>query len=183
MRAWTFVVLGIVLLAGCATRPPAGIDTEVTTPAPSLSSARSNPEQHRGQTVRWGGTIAGLENRAEVTLVEVVSRKLESNGRPQEEDASSGRFLAVVDGFLDPAIYKRGRLITAVGRLDGVAIRKVGEYDYPYPKVLAEGHHLWEPRQNPDAGYYHDPLYWHDPWYRPWYRDPWYPHPYQLRRW
>ena len=168
-----------LLLAGCSTTsdriPDPGRD------APTLSDVRSAPEPHQGATVRWGGTIAGVENRQDVTLVEVVGRTLDRSGQPRSRDTSQGRFLAVIDGFIDPAVYEEGRSITVTGTVDGEETRPVGEHAYRYVRVRARGHHLWpEPRPDP---YAHDPRYHpgpfygprYGPWYDPWY-DPWYPH-------
>ena len=47
--------------------------------------------------VRWGGAIASVENRRDETWIEIVER-------PLNTDKSAGRFLARVDGFLDPAV-------------------------------------------------------------------------------
>lgn len=174
MRASALITLAVVLLWGCATRIPSEIDAEIAKPQPSVAAVRANPEQYHGQTVRWGGTIVDQENRAEVTLLEVVGRELESGARPRGGDTSHGRFLAVVEGFLDPAIYEQGRLLTVVGELDGIEVRKIGDYDYAYPRVLVTGHRLWEPRPDRTADFY-DPRFRPSPWYHP-YRDPWFPH-------
>ncbi len=168
-----------LLLTGCSTTRDSIPDPGRG--APTISDVRESPEQHQGKTVRWGGTIAGVENRQDVTLVEVVGRSLDRSGRPRTGDTSEGRFLAVIDGFLDPAVYEEGRRMTATGTVDGEETRPVGEHDYRYVRVRASGHHLWpEPRPDP---YAHDPRYYpgpyygprYGPWYDPWY-DPWYPH-------
>lgn len=166
------------LLWGCAALPET-VDGPVSEDAPGITEARVSPDRHQGKTVRWGGSIAGVENRSDHTLVEVVARPLQSSGRPRSDTDSDGRFLVVIDEFLDPAVYEKGRLITVLGNLDGVENRKVGDYDYPYPVVRARGHELWQPL--PDrryAGpYYYDPWYYRDPFLRSpyWYHDPFFP--------
>lgn len=167
--------LALALLAGCATAPESIPDPGPD--SPDLATVRAAPDAARGATVRWGGTIAGVENRSGATLVEIVARDLDSLGRPREGDGSPGRFLARIDGFLDPAIHETGRSMTVTGTVDGVVMRPVGEHDYPYIRVRADGYHLWPERTVPR--YPRDPFYrpgpFYDPWYHPWY-DPWYPY-------
>ena len=169
-----------LIITACAS-VPASLQPAPAEGAPTLAQAMRAPDSHAGERIRWGGTIAGVENRREETLVEVAARPLGRDARPRSTDTSEGRFLAVIPGFLDPAIYEEGREITVSGALDGVEMRAVGEYEYTYPRVRATGHELW-PRPMATAPAY-PAYYWHDPFYRyPW-DDPWYPYYRPYRRW
>jgi len=179
MRA-LFVLLAATALSGCATtstpeairKPPPG--------DPTLAEVRANLSGYLGALVRWGGTIAGIENRAAETWLDVVSRPLDSSGRPRTEGDSTGRFLVKVQGFLDPAVYHDGRLVTVSGRVSGEETRPIGEYPYRYIVVDAETTQLWEPLPERPYYYYRDPFY--DPFYDPFWPArpyPWYwPYPY-----
>lgn len=150
----------VAALAGCAAQLPPAI-SEAPPGSPGVAEVRAAPEGHRGAAVRWGGTLAEVRNRAEVTELEIVARPLAGSGRPREGDGSEGRFIARVPGFLDPAIHARGRLITVAGRVAGVRRGTVGEYPYRFPVVEASAHHLWEPLPDPPRA---APC-WYDPWY------------------
>ena len=174
-------VLGIVaaaLLGGCASVVPDAIRTA----APGnvqIAEVRAQPEQYRDAEVRWGGNIASTRNERDHTVLEIVARDLDGDGRPREEDKSLGRFLVKVQGFLDPAVYKTEREVTVRGRIEGVVEQPIGEYRYTYPVVRADSIYLWPrrlhlaPHPYPYP-YYYDP-FWYDPWY-PWgwpYHRPW----------
>ncbi len=170
------VGLSLLLVAGCAS-VPATLDLPLADPQPSLGQAQNNPDQVRGSVVRWGGTIIGVDNTRDGTVVEVVARPLDSSSRPDESAISPGRFLVETPHFLDPEVYQPGRSFTAVGPLDGIRVRQVGEYDYRYPVLRAERYHLWPPRVERQARTY-DPFwdpYWRHPHYRRYH--PYY-HPY-----
>lgn len=151
-------------LSACATQVPEPIREAATVDA-SIAEVRSNPEQFIGSRVRWGGTIAEVRNLADQTLVQVVARELDDDGEPQVGDRSIGRFVARIDGFLDPAVYTQGRRFTVVGEVAGMRVVEVGEYQYRAPVVEVESYYLW-PRETRTARYprYHDP-FWYDPWY------------------
>jgi outer membrane lipoprotein len=168
-------VLGAVLLfAGCASPVPEPI-RQAPEGQPQPDEVRADAGRFQGATVRWGGVIASVNNRAQDTLIEVVSRPLSRGGRPQLTDVTQGRFLARVPGFLDPAVYAPGREITVTGAVAGVESRAVGDYPYPYVRVDATMHYLWAARE-PVRDPYYSP-WWYDPWYpyHPFY-DPWYPY-------
>lgn len=114
--------------------------------------------------MRWGGTIAEVTNHAQDTWIEIVSRPLDGDGRPERTDQTDGRFIAKVKGFLDPAVYERGRELTVVGTFAARIDRPIGEHTYSFPIVAATQIYLW-PKPRPVAPY--DP--WADPWYSPWY--------------
>ncbi len=179
MRIAVSVLVASLFLVACASQVPKVI-REAPESKLSLTEARSGPPAI-GARVRWGGTIAKVENQQNDTLIEIVERPLDGEGRPTGGDRSSGRFIAEIPGFVDPAVYENGREITVVGSLADPVTRKIGEYVYRFPVVDVNHHYLWPLR--PAVAYpprYYDP-FWYDPWY-PWGPSPWYPwHPY--RRW
>ena len=172
MHRWFTIVL-VLLLGACASKVPEpirkGPDTTV-----HVGEARQSPQTFTGSEIRWGGTIASVRNERDATILEVVSRRLDSDGRPYEEDRSEGRFLARAQGFLDPALYEAGREVTVRGRLAGAREEPIGEFRYTYPIVAAEHLYLW-PKRVPATAYPYDP-FWYYPWY-PWGWPYYYPRP------
>src|SRR5204863_5097759 len=126
-----------LLLAGCASRPP---DPIQDAPPIDLSIAQvaANVSACVGQRARWGGRIAGVENRASETWLDVVAHPLDSDGRPRLGAESLGRFMARVNGFLDPAVYSSGRAVTVVGTVEGTLTRPIGGYPHTYLIVDTE---------------------------------------------
>ena len=162
-------------LAGCASDIPRPI-REAPADNIAFAQALKNPEQHRAAAVRWGGAIAAVENRRDETWIEIVERPLDVDGQPRVTDNSAGRFLARVQGFLDPAIFAPKRRVTVAGTLDGVSTRTIGEHPYTYPVVRVDSIYLWPVPPKTEYPYYYLP-YWYDPWY------PWgYPYPYRRLR-
>jgi outer membrane lipoprotein len=161
------------LLGGCASVVPEAIRQAPPGDA-RIAEVRRDPSSFIGATVRWGGHVVSVRNRRDETVVELVGRRLDDEGRPREEDASEGRFLARVPGFLDPSIYSAGRELTVRGKVERAVEESIGEHRYVYPQVAAEHTYLWPPRPAPLPPHYYDP--WWNPWY-PW-GWPYYPYPY-----
>jgi outer membrane lipoprotein len=132
-----------------------------------------------GTPVRWGGTIAQVDNKQNETWIELVQKDLRNSGQPLASDHSEGRFVARVAGFLDPAIYSKGREMTVAGTLDQPLPGRIGEFGYLFPVVKANTVYLWE--KEPDVVYYDPMPYWYyDPWYP--YRFPYHYYPPYWRR-
>ena len=164
---WLGLLLLFGWLAGCATVPPVYDPIQdANFQGPTLAVARAQPEAYLQTRVRWGGAIARVDNRREETWLEIVEQPLGNNGRPTGADASAGRFLARVPGFLDPAIYAAGRSITVVGPLTGTVPGQVGDYRTTFLVVTVEFHRLWPERRAPEVIYVPDP-FWYGPGY-PW---------------
>lgn len=170
---WTYLLLLVGLLGACASNVPNEI-RQAPAGSPPESVVREQLQQFIGSRVRWGGTIITVENRSNESWIEIVSRPLQANGRPDEDQAGGGRFLARYAGFLDPVIFVAGQLVTVTGIVEGDEERPIGEYRYKFPIVKIEAYYLWPPESLPvyPPSYWYDP-YWHDPW---WY-DPWWPYP------
>ena len=115
--------------------------------------------------MRWGGTIAKVENTEKGTWLQVVSRPLSSWGRPIHNDQTEGRFIAQVDSFLDPVIMKAGKDVTVLGTLSEVKQGKVGETAYSFPVITVSQLKMWRPRQSTNS--YHD-RYWRDDFWHDW---------------
>ncbi|MCU0834288.1 MAG: Slp family lipoprotein [Chromatiaceae bacterium] len=165
------ISLTVLLAAGCATQVPPSIREA---PATALLPAQvaQAAQAHDGAPVRWGGTILAVHNRERVTDIEVLSLPLDERGEPRTDGAAQGRFLARIDGFVDPAGLPSDRLLTVSGKIAGVETHLVGDYRYAFPVVSVQERYLWpEPLPVYPPGW--RPWPWYDPWY-PFY-DPWYP--------
>ena len=113
-----------------------------------------------GTAARWGGIIASVENTPEQSIMEIVHYPLKANGRPNLREASIGRFKAVVDGFIDPMVFKKDRVVSVLGSLAEPIQGMVGEQAYTYPSLQVSGYHLWEDVQDIDiTTINHDHLY------------------------
>lgn len=131
-----------LLLAACASQPKPlqGAFVE-TTPHAAMDADQT------GAMVRWGGRIVQVEPRADATCFEMISTRLTATGRPYwSSDDTNGRFIACRAGFYDPAVFEVNREVTFTGRLEGYENRRIGEYDYRFPRVAADVVYLWPKR-------------------------------------
>lgn len=159
-----------ILLSGCAP-----ISKELRSRADlalSFTEVFQNPETYKGKIVIWGGEIIETMNQKDgTTLIEVLQRPLDWMEAPKERESPGGRFLILVEKYVDPYIFRRGREITVAGEILGERKRLIGEMEYRYPLVLSKQIYLW--RQYYYA--YLPPYYPYSSWryYGPW----WYYHP------
>ena len=144
-----------------------------------------------GKKARWGGRIVAVENKKDVSEIEVVFFPESSVGKPRIGEESGGRFKAVVDGFVDPLVFEQNRLITVVGEVGKAQTGIIGEQDYTYPTLNALGYYMWRQTTEVDVDqigfvpfngrgfygsaffgspFYVSPFYRHawSPWYNPW---------------
>jgi outer membrane lipoprotein len=70
----------------------------------TYATLSSRPDEFKGKTVLLGGTIVQTVPKPTETEIEVVQKQVSSSGEPYLTDKSEGRYLVVVDRFLDPAI-------------------------------------------------------------------------------
>ncbi len=138
----------------------------------TYASLAGRPDEAKGKIVLLGGTIVQTVPKPEETEIEVVQKQISSSGEPYLTDKSEGRYLVVVDRFLDPAIYRSGRDITVAGEVQGSAVRRLGEIDYRYPVIAASELYLWKrPVSLPAYPYpYGYPYHWR------WWRYPGFPY-------
>ena len=136
--------LAVALLSACATHPrPLQGQYGALTPHDAVIGA------HTGTPVRWGGRIIRTEPRPDRTCFEVISTRLDANGRPYwASDSTWGRFIACRTGFYDPALFEPNREVTFTGVIEGYEDRTVGGgYVYKFPRVNADVVYLWPKRE------------------------------------
>ncbi len=141
----------------------------------TYNSLSNRPDDFRGKIVLLGGNIVQTVPKPGESEIEVVQKDLLSCGEPRLTDKSEGRFLVVVNRFLDPAIYRPERGLTVAGTVQGSEVRRIGEIDYRYPVIAALELHLWREPLPPQAYPYYYPYgYPYYPWR--WWRYPGYPY-------
>ncbi|MGD8588348.1 MAG: Slp family lipoprotein [Chromatiales bacterium] len=163
-------------LTGCASPIP---DLIKNAPPNDIrvEEVQQKPNAFIGAQVRWGGDIIRVENLERTTMIEVLSRRLFADGKPDAGSSSEGRFKIAVPGFVEPTRFPKDRRITVRGRVAQVVKGKVGAYQYPYPVVEPDAYYLWPKEVVYRYGDVYGPYYY--PW-SPW--SPWYPYyPYWWR--
>ena len=132
-----------LVLGACATQPKP-LQGEFTGLTPHDAVIGS----HIGAQVRWGGRIIRTEPRPDRTCFEVISTRLDVEGRPVwASDDTWGRFIACRTGFYDPALFEPKREVTFTGRIEGYEERKVDGYVYRFPRMAADVVYLWPVRE------------------------------------
>ncbi len=127
-----------LVLAGC--QSTGGI--EPSGPTPAQLSRTADPSV-KGRRFTWGGTVIQVKNLRDRTLVEIMAYPLNGEGRPRIGRSPLGRFLADHEGFLEPAEYPVGTLVTVTGPLLGYTDGKVGDAGYRFPALRADEIRVW----------------------------------------
>jgi outer membrane lipoprotein len=136
------------MAGGCA--PPFPKETlDKVNRSVSFRELKKEPEKFKGTWVMLGGVIIASKNSKEGTLIEILQRPLETDGRPLQTDSTEGRFLVQSDTFLDSAVYHEGRLVTVVAEVIGRKELPLDDVMYPYPFLMMKDLHLWDPSQGP----------------------------------
>lgn len=159
MKTFLALTLGLVLSA-CASAPTP-LQGQYSALLPDDAARR----QASGELVRWGGRIVSVEPQSQRSCFEIIALPLAASGRPLKVDRSEGRFIACRAGFYEPEVFKTGREITISGRIEGFESRKVGDFDYRYPRVAADVVYLWPERR--ERYLYDRPIIYgpHGPWW------------------
>jgi outer membrane lipoprotein len=143
---------------GCAHTISQTVREQAEPPVP-FAQLRASPEAYQDRMVILGGEIIQTHNVPEGTLLEVLQKPLDAAERPLLTDYTEGRFMALCERYLDPAVYAKGRNITVAGRVLGTRTGQVGELEYTYPLIACAELHLWPPVA-PVTPYYAYPWYW-----------------------
>jgi len=176
MTARFIIYLALLVLSGCASQVPVLIKLPPN-PDPEFHQVKQNVEAFQNQQVRWGGKIISVENKEDSTWIEILANPLNSYGQPGSNTDYEGRFIARVDGFLDPEHYRKDRKLTIFGTIETEFVKRIDDHPYSYPLVSAKVYYLW-PEYRFVRYQYYDPYYrYYDPYY-PGYYYPGYYYPY-----
>ena len=137
----TLIFIISSLLMSCAGTPLFDESQVTLSLTPKMVSAE--PEINRDNIVLWGGTILDTQNLKESTQIEVLAYPLNSSYRPKLNSKPLGRFIIMQQGYLEPALYAQGRLLTVLGSVADSQTGSVGESTYIYPVIDARQLQLW----------------------------------------
>ena len=135
------------MLFGCAKAfPPETLDTADRDIR--FGEIQKNPSAFEGKSVLLGGVIIETQNLSTKTVLVVSQRELNFSQKPAADEQSKGRFMVSSPQFLDPAIYRKGRAITVIGRVVGEEVQPIDGVPYRYPLIQKEALHLWPAPEN-----------------------------------
>jgi len=156
----------LLALCACASQVPILIKLPPN-PDPEFLQVKNNIDTFQNQYVRWGGKIISVENKEDSTWIEILAGPLNRYGKPGYNTDSEGRFIARVEGFLDPEYYRKDRYLTIFGTIDTIFVKRIDDYPYSYPLISAKEHYLWPEYQIARYQY---------PYYYPYYHGYYYPY-------
>ncbi|WP_261815665.1 Slp family lipoprotein [Vibrio gallicus] len=131
-----------LFVAGCASLPEPIDSQDINITTDYQGWINTAPQEVT--SVRLGGVIAKVSNEANRTRLEIVNLPISNNGKPNLNIEPEGRFVAYIDGFVDPVTYAKGRLVTVLGEASGYEQGMVGKFEYRFPVLKVSGYHLWK---------------------------------------
>ncbi|OBT08560.1 starvation-inducible protein [Vibrio sp. UCD-FRSSP16_10] len=138
-------ILGIIM-TGCSALPETLVSSDDKKVVTDYETWINNPTDKTSE-IRLGGVIAKVTNLESRTRLEMVNLPIKKDGKPNISVEPQGRFVAYIDGFIDPTTFAEGRLVTVLGHPDSDEEGKVGEFEYRFPVLNATGYHLWQIRE------------------------------------
>lgn len=155
MKKWALVFI-VSMLTACIS-PPQGLETDEFTLS-SLKKIQAEDYACQCKKVRLGGKVLSAYALKNKTKIEILSLPvLKYSAKPVMDGYSDGRFVAYIEGFVDPERLK-AQYITVVGVLKEQARGKIDQADYVYPVVDVKHYKQWRLVQE----YYYDPEDWAD---------------------
>ena len=160
-----FLLVVAGLLVGCVSYPET-VQVPESTNLVGYEKVNAIDSNYVNQQARWSGVIAEIKNLKDKTQLDVLYYPASRNGRPVTSKEPVGRFRVYIDKFLDPAIYKQGKAVTALGMIKEKESAKIGEFEYEYPTIKSAKIYLW-PKVKPrtQVSFYYG---WHG-YYPRWY--------------
>ena len=179
MKVFISIISSLLLVTSCAIVPePIDVADNVSLTAFEQVTPNKSNAQLIGTNARWGGKIVAVTNKKDVSEIEIVYFPENHFGKPRTGEESAGRFKAIVEGFIDPMVFKTERLITVVGEIGEPNTALIGEQEYEYPTLNAVGYYMWKETSEVDVdAFAFAPFGFHaryrrnyfSPWYDPFY--------------
>lgn len=147
--SWTgrlFLLCLVPTMVGCASGISRHARSQVTYHG-SFSALQVDIDRHRGEVVMLGGKVIETQGGQPTSEMTVLQLPLDGRGRPEDGDRTEGRFLLRSTGFLDPALYEKGTLVTVVGTVIGGESRLIGSFAYDHAVVEILEIRSWRGRQ------------------------------------
>ncbi|WP_348631402.1 Slp family lipoprotein [Pasteurella sp. WM03] len=129
-------------LTACVSAPK-GLETENFTRT-DLMQIQTQDYACACHHIRLGGKViraTALENQTELEILNLPVSSL--NAKPLLEAHSNGRFIAYIEGFIDPEVVKN-QYITLGGILKKQQVGKVDQAEYVYPVINVKNYRLWK---------------------------------------
>lgn len=95
------------------------------------------------QQARWGGQVVSVQNKGEMSELEIVYFPESSNGKPEVGMHSPGRFKVLVEGDVNIALSQNNSLITVLGKIGTPETGMIGSQAYTYPTLQASSFYVW----------------------------------------
>jgi starvation-inducible outer membrane lipoprotein len=135
------IIASVGLLSGCAGAPGAiAVQDNVNLLTyEQLSKQIENTvvmdETLLNKKARWAGKIVSVQNNQEFSKLTISYYPSSANGRPNTNEQSSGQFVAIVQGYVEPRVFAKGRLVTVLG--DTIE-------PLEHPSLFADGLYMWK---------------------------------------
>ena len=137
------IALGATMLMACESWQPKPDPVLAAQPTPvQVSGGTRVPAQ--GMELTWGGTVLAVRNHARSTSLEILSYPLDAGQHPITGMSSRGRFIAEMDGFLEPREHPVGTRVTVQGHFAGMQEGRVGTAAYRFPRLRGSRLKVWE---------------------------------------
>ncbi|MDO4625809.1 MAG: Slp family lipoprotein [Pasteurellaceae bacterium] len=145
-----------LLLSGCINAPN-GLQRDQADIL-AMNKIRQQDYSCQCKRVRLGGKILNATALKNQTKLEVFSQNISLfSAKPILDDYSDGRFIAYIDGFIDPASLT-DHYITVAGILSGQQQGYIDQAHYTYPIIQVTHYKRWRVGQES----YYDPEDWAD---------------------
>jgi outer membrane lipoprotein len=144
------------------------VRSEAEAPVP-FQTLVTEVDRFKGRTVILGGYILETSNQESETMIKVLQVPLAFGEEPGLKDSSEGRFIIYHQGFLDPEVYSKDRVLTVAGEVIGADFEEMSGDPIQYLKIKTREIYLWPEYETHNYPYPHwpYPYYWHGyPYYR-----------------
>ena len=121
------MVVMVCTICACQSTP------QDPTSEPAQANSVNISQQDIGLNYVWGGEILEITNLKSTTEITILGYPLDKHEQPSYNKTSTGRFIAVYSGFLEPIDYRKGRLVSVSGELTEIRNGNVASAAYEFP--------------------------------------------------